>query len=1452
MVRQPGQGGGADRAGEHQFVGVRECDLRAEQRMVRRLHPRRRDVPRPGGRGVDPVPLPLEGVRRQLHGARPVAGEGGPPVHPYAADVRLAEGGEEAVEAAFVAAEGAHRERVRAGLLGGVEEPGGEDRMGAHLGEGAVPPAEQVADGLVEPYGVAQVPVPVVGAQGGGVDRPAGHRREERHGGRPGRQAVKGGEQRCAQLLHVPRVRGVPDGDAPHADLLGGALLLHQLQPPDRTGHDDRPGSVDGGDLHFAAPSGQSLRHPGDGSGDRGHAPAVLETGQHPAAEGDDAGGVVQVQCSGHVRGGDLALAVADHDGRADAVRLPQFGERHHHREECGLHHVHPVQRRRTRAAPEHVGQRPVQMRRQGLGTRLDAVAEDPRGVEEAGGHAVPLGALAGEDEHRALPGVGPAPEHVRGLLPRGHRGQSREQFVGPGAADGRAVREGRARGGQRVADVHRVGAGCRAQPAPQPVRLLTQPRFGLGREQPRRYDGRLLVAGSRLGGVLASGGGGLLQDDVGVGAAHPERRDTGAAGAFGPLPGQRVGEEPQRAPGPVHVRGRFVGVQGAGQGLPVERHHHLDHARHSGGGLSVADVGLQRSEPQREAGGSVLPVGGLERLRLDRVAERGSGAVRLDGVDVRRFESGVAQGLAYDPLLRGAVRGGEAVARAVLVDRGAADHGEHPVPVAPGVGEPFEEQHADALGHAHAVGVGGERLAAPVGGEAALPGEGEQRAGGRHDRDAAGQRHRALALPQRLRTPVHRHQGGRAGGVDGDGRAFESERVGDSAGGDARRVAGAEVALQSVVAGHQQGRVVLSVGPDEDAGVAAAEVLREEARLFERLPGGFQEQPLLGVHGGRLTGADLEEPRVEPGHVVQESAASGVDGPGPIGVLVVEGGHVPAPVVGEGRDGVDAPGHHLPQVLGGGDAAGEPAAHPHDGDRLVLRRRARGRFGPRVVGFDEARCQLPAQQTGHRGRVGVVEDQRGGESHAGGRRQPVAQFDGGHGVHAELAEGLGLADGLRPGVAEHGCGGGPYLRQDDPVVLGRRGDGQGPRQLGGVRGVRVRGGLGLGLRVQHATCLREVADERPGPGGGEGGYEALPVHVGQDDGRLGQGQQAWQCGQGRAGVGGGHPLSAQQVGQFGFGLPGADGDGGDRAACRAFAFGQGVEVCAGGGERAVRPGAPDARDRGEQHEPGVRVVGAQHLGQCFGAGAALPHHASGVCGVALPDRGQLDGARGVHHGGQRHVCRGFPEEEAEGLGVGDVARHGDGRCTGFRQLGAQFRRRGTDEHQAVGAPGGCPAGHVAARPLGAAGDHHRPGRRPRRPGVARLVGHGQQPAAVGALGADGDLVLVAAACEAGGGPGHHVVGGDADGQVDEAAPAVRVLQCEAAAPAPQLGLRAVRDGVCVAHADRARGELPQTRLPGQGRHGPQEAHGGLPRQQGDHAGRVLVRRRGIAQQACQ
>ncbi len=245
------------------------------------------------------------------------------------------------------------------------------------------------------------------------------------------------------------------------------------------------------------------------------------------------------------------------------------------------------------------------------------------------------------------------------------------------------------------------------------------------------------------------------------------------------------------------------------------------------------------------------------------------------------------------------------------------------------GVGQPLDEQQADALRPAGAVRGGGEGLAATVGRHAALAGEVDERAGRRHDRDTAHQRHVALAAAQRLGRDVQCHQRGGARGVDRDGRALQPEGVGHAAGGDAAGVAGAQVAGHLLRDRGQPVDVVVVHQAGEHTGPAAAQGGRVDARAFERLVGDLQQQPLLRVHRDGLAGRDAEERRVELAGVVQEPALAGVH-------RLAQQVEVPAAVGRERRDGVHAVGHDPPEVLRRGDAAGEPAGHRHDRQRLV------------------------------------------------------------------------------------------------------------------------------------------------------------------------------------------------------------------------------------------------------------------------------------------------------------------------------------------------------------------------------------------------------------------------------------------------------------------------------------------------------------------------------------
>ncbi len=521
--------------------------------------------------------------------------------------------------------------------------------------------------------------------------------------------------------------------------------------------------------------------------------------------------------------------------------------------------------------------------------------------------------------------------------------------------------------------------------------------------------------------------------------------------------------------------------MQGPRYEAAVEGQDHLDDTGGPGGGLGVPDVGLDGADQQRPVLVAVTTVGRDERPRLDRVAQCGAGAVGLDDVDVGGGQPGVGQGLPDHAVLRRAVRRGQPVGGAVGVHGGAAHDGQDRVTVAAGVGQPFQDQDPDALSPAGAVGPVGEGLAPAVRRQSTLAAELDEDARGRGDGDTAGEGERALPRPQGLGREVHRDQRGGTGRVDGHRRPFETEGVGDPSGQHAGRAAGGDVAGDRVTGVDQQLAVVLAVGAGEDSRAAAAQRVGRDPRSFEGLPGGLQQQSLLGVHGQGLTRRDPEGERIELGGVVQETTPVHVGGPGVPWVGVVELVQVPAPVGGEPGDGVGALDDQPPQVVRAGDAAREPAAHPHDDDRVVAGTRGLAR------GVRRTRCRVAADQLGEQvigelpGRR-VVEHQRRGEGEPGRLGQPVAEFERGQGREPQVLERPGHRHVLGRVVPEQHRGLGADRVEHHPPSVGTGG--------------RADAGRHDRLRPRRrARELRQLAHE--GAGRGVRAGEPVPLPVG-------------------------------------------------------------------------------------------------------------------------------------------------------------------------------------------------------------------------------------------------------------------------------------------------------------------------------------------------------------------
>ena len=208
----------------------------------------------------------------------------------------------------------------------------------------------------------------------------------------------------------------------------------------------------------------------------------------------------------------------------------------------------------------------------------------------------------------------------------------------------------------------------------------------------------------------------------------------------------------------------------------------------------------------------------------------------------------------------------------------------------------------------------------------------------------------------------------GGAGGVDGQTRPVQAEQVRETPGDDARAPAGPGVRIDAVAAAEEKSKVVGVGDADEDPGRGPGEAVRGDPRVFERLPADLEQQALLRIHARGFARRDPEERRVEVGRVLDERARSRPHRARSIGVGIVVRVDVP-PIGRHLPDRVNALRQGPPQGFGVNDAAGQPAAEPHDGDRIGARR-----LGARQPGAQRADLE---QRSLHRGEVAIVRVRR-------------------------------------------------------------------------------------------------------------------------------------------------------------------------------------------------------------------------------------------------------------------------------------------------------------------------------------------------------------------------------------------------------------------------------------------------------------------------------------------
>ncbi|CAM5711877.1 putative protein OS=Streptomyces fumanus OX=67302 GN=GCM10018772_62410 PE=4 SV=1 [Streptomyces fumanus] len=313
-----------------------------------------------GGSVAQPVTLVLEGVGGEVgSGGTGGADEGGP-VDGEAVGVRLSEGGGEAAQVALVAAQGAQDDR---GVLDRALDRCRQDGVGAGLDERVEAVRQQQAHRLLETDRLTQVRVPVLRIQRTRL-HPTDH--DRRVEGDPGRHRLdtgQVGEDAVPDGLHLGRVRGVVHRDPTRPDVSGVAVGQERVKGIRLTRDRHRTGPIDGGRRHTPLVSGDQLSSTLGRNTERRHAARACQLHDRQAAQRHNLRRIIEGERTRHTRGGDLTLRVPHHSSRDDTERLPQPGQRHHHRPQDRLHHIHPAHPVLLRG-PQDLPQLPVHIRR--------------------------------------------------------------------------------------------------------------------------------------------------------------------------------------------------------------------------------------------------------------------------------------------------------------------------------------------------------------------------------------------------------------------------------------------------------------------------------------------------------------------------------------------------------------------------------------------------------------------------------------------------------------------------------------------------------------------------------------------------------------------------------------------------------------------------------------------------------------------------------------------------------------------------------------------------------------------------------------------------------------------------------------------------------------------------------------------------------------------------------
>lgn len=867
---------------------------------------------------IQPVTLMLKCVRRQINGA--CAWEQRRPINRMALHIQAGSSAQN--RTAFVVVrtqrrDGGHRRRSRVGT---VANHAGQRTRWAQLNKGTDAGIQQRRDTIRKTDRFAHLTHPVLrGAPLFRINPRTGHVADDTQARDAKCHALNDTAKLTQHRLHQ---RGMERMAHRQTARTGTACSNHTLDAAFRTRDHDLTWRVHACNHHILTQeTGQLASFRANSNHD-----AASRQGLHQTCtSGHNAARVLQAPQTRHACRGQLADGVANQATRTNAPALQQTKQRDFQGEQAGLCPNGTVQL--TRVATKNN----LAYARTNATTHLiKRFCKHRETLIQAATHAQALATLACENESQT---TGRAACHATNTTTLRDLAQTTYQLVATTANHHRTMLEGRTSRNQGPTHVDRRAL---TNELAQLNSLGLQRAFRTSRQNPRHN-----TTGVRLRFFALFRR--LFNDHVRVGTANTEARNCRTARVTCLRPLAFLGQQTNLTRRPVNMRARLVCVQGRWQDAFTQRHDHFDNTAHTRCRLRVADIGLQRTQPQRALSRTALAIGRLQGLSLNRIAQFRTGAMCFDNVHLGCLDASVDQRLANNALLCWAARRRQAIARAILVNRRTAHHRQHTMAQTTRIAQTLNHQHTDTFRQTKTVGRCRKGFTTAVRRQTTLTAELDQHAGARHDRHTTSQSHVAITGTQRLTCFVQCHQAARTCRINRQRRTFQTQGIAQTTACDAASATQEQVTLHRTCTRGRLTRtrtIILGNQAQKNASTAATQAMGVQTRILNRFPGAFQSQTLLRVHRQCLTRANTKELRIKFSCVVQKAALTLAKTTRTRQLRIVTVRNIPATISRQRTNCVDTGQNGTPQVGRCTNAARVTARHTHDRNWFVMRHR--------------------------------------------------------------------------------------------------------------------------------------------------------------------------------------------------------------------------------------------------------------------------------------------------------------------------------------------------------------------------------------------------------------------------------------------------------------------------------------------------------------------------------